>query len=63
MVHFAEINHTPPSLFNVGVHWQSSNSEACAKKLSQILENNVDNVGRGIGLIIYMKYCSYQIIV
>ena len=30
----------------VAVYWQSSNTEACAKKLSQILANNIDNGGR-----------------
>ena len=34
-----------------------SNTEDCAKKLSQILANNIDNGGRGIGLIINVRYC------
>ena len=45
-------------LLNVAAYWQSSNTEACAKKLSQILVNNIDNGGRGIGLRIYVRYCS-----
>ena len=47
----------PFILLNVVVYWQSSNTEACAKKLSQILANNTDNGGRGIGLTIYVWYC------
>ena len=46
-------------LFNVAVYWQSSNTEVSTKKLSQILANNIDNVGRGIGLRIYVRCCSY----
>ena len=36
----------PPSshpALNVEIHWLSSNIEACAKKLSQILANNIDS--------------------
>ena len=44
-------------LLNVSAYWKSSNYEACAKKLSQILGNNIDNVGRVIGLRIYVRYC------
>ena len=29
----------------------------CAKKLSQILANDIDNGGRVIGLRIYVRYC------
>ena len=47
----------PSPLLNVAVYRQSSNTEACAKKLSQILANNIDNGGRGIGLRIYVRYC------
>ena len=43
---------------NVTVYWKSSATEACAKKLSQILANNNENGGRGIGLRIYMRYCK-----
>ena len=39
-------------------NWQSSDTETCVKKLSQILANNIDNGGRGIGLRIYVRYCS-----
>ena len=59
MVHFAEINHDP-SLLNVATYWQSSNTEACAKKLSQMLAKNIDNGGRGVGLRIYVRYCRYK---
>ena len=47
----------PSPLLNVAVYWQSSNTEACAKKLSQIIANNIDNGGREIGLRIYVRYC------
>ena len=33
---------------SVAAYWQSSNTEACAKKLSQILANNIENRGRGL---------------
>ena len=60
MVHFAEINKAPP-LLNVVVYWQSSNAKVCAKKLSQILANNINNGGRGIGLRIYVRYCRLRL--
>ena len=41
---------SPFPLLNVAAYWKSSNSEACAKKLSQILANNIDTGGREIGL-------------
>ena len=41
------------SLLNVAAYWKSINAEACAKKLSQILANNIDNGERGIGLRIF----------
>ena len=44
-------------LFIVAVYCQSSNTKACAKKLSHILANNIENGGRGIGLTIYGGYC------
>ena len=47
----------PSPLLNVAAYWKSINSEACAKELSQILANNIDNGGRGIGLRIYVRYC------
>ena len=46
----------PSPLLNVAVYWRSSNTEACAKKLSQILANNIDNEGRVIGLRICVRY-------
>ena len=49
----------PFPLLNVAVYWQSSDTKACAKKLSQILANNIDNGRRGIGLRIYVRYCSF----
>ena len=45
----------PSPVLNVAANWRL----ACAKKLSQILENNIDDGGRGIGLKIYVRYCSY----
>ena len=57
MVHFAEINQVPPPLLNVAVYWQSSDTKTCVKKLSEILANNIDNEGRGIGIRIYVRYC------
>ena len=48
------------TLLNVAAYWKSSNSQACAKKLSQILANNIDNGGRGISLRIYVRYCSFS---
>ena len=58
MVHFAEINQAP-SPYSVLQHWcwKSSNTEACANRLSQILANSIDNGERGIGLRIYVRYC------
>ena len=48
----------PYPLLNIAVYWQSSNTQPCAKKLSQILVKNIDNGGRGIDLRIYTRYCS-----
>ena len=45
MVHLEEMNQLPP--YNVAVYWQSNNTKACPKKLSQVLANNIDNGGRG----------------
>ena len=59
MAHFSEIKQAPSPLLNAAVYWQSSITEACVKKLSQILANNIDNGGRGIGLKIYVRYCGY----
>ena len=47
----------PFPLLLVGIYWNCSNGEACAKKLSQVLENNIDDGGIGFGLRIYMRYC------
>ena len=56
-------NKSDPSLLlNVAVYWQSSNTEACAKKLSQILVNNINNDERGIGLRIYVRCCRFRLI-
>lgn len=46
-----------PLCTNNSVYWYSSNTEACAEKLSQIRANNVDNGGRGIGPKNYVRYC------
>ena len=53
----------PSPLLNVAVYWKSSNTKACANRLSQILTNNIDNRGRGIGLRIYVRYCSFQFLI
>ena len=37
------------------------NTQVCAKMLSQILANYIDNGGRGIGLRIYVRYCWYLV--
>ena len=50
----------PFLLLNVAGYWKSSNTEACAQKLSQILANNIDHGGRGIGLRIYVRYCRFN---
>ena len=60
IVYFANINQTPFPLLNVAAYWKSSNTEACANKLSQILTNNIDNKGSGVGLRIFVTYCSFQ---
>ena len=56
MVHFAEINQVPSLLLNVAKYSKNSNTNACAKNLSQILANNIDHGGREIGLRIYVRY-------
>ena len=48
MVHFAEKKSDPFPFLNVAAYWRSSNTEAYAKKLSQILANNIDNGGGGL---------------
>ena len=45
---------SPFPLLNDAGYLKRSNSEACAKKLSQILANNIDN-GR-----IYVRYCRLR---
>ena len=47
----------PSPILNVAAFWKSSNTETCAKKLPQILANNIDNGERRIGLRIYVRYC------
>ena len=56
MVYFAEINQVP-SPYSVLQDIRRVVPRACAKKLSQILANNIDNGGREIGLRIYVRYC------
>ena len=51
----------PPSLLNAAAYWKSSNTEACANNLSQILANNIDNGGREIDFRIYVTYCGFWI--
>ena len=60
MVHLPEINQTP-SLYSMLQYWQSSDTDAWGKKLSQILANNLDHGGRGIGLRIYVRYCRSKL--
>ena len=45
MIYFAEIRQAPSPHFIVAEYWKSSNAEACAKKLSQILTNLMDKGG------------------
>ena len=52
----------PSPLLNVAVYWQSSDTETCVKKLSEILANNIDNGGREIGLRIYVRYCLKKLV-
>ena len=52
----------PSPLLNVAVYWQSSDTETFVTKLSQILANNIDNGGRGIGLRIYVRYCLKKLV-
>ena len=58
MIHFAGISlvHTP-ILLNASACWESSNTEACAKKLPQILANNIENGAKEMDLKIYVKHC------
>ena len=46
-------------LLNVAAYWKSSNTEARAKTLCQILANNIDNGGKEIGLRIYVRYYRF----
>ena len=39
---------------NVAGYWKSSNTEACAQKLPQILANNIDH-GGGLVSVLYSK--------
>ena len=38
----------PLPLLNVAVYWKRSNLEVGAKKLPQMLANNIDNGGQGL---------------
>ena len=42
----------PSPLLNVAAYWQSTNTEACTKKLSQILANNV----------VWKQSCSFAVL-
>ena len=61
MVHFAETNQVSSPYSMIAAYWQSSNTEACVKKLSQILANNIDNRGSGNCLRINVRYCLKKI--
>ena len=52
---------SPFPLLSVAGYWKSSNTEACAQKLSQIPANNIDHGERRIGLRIYVRYCRCAI--
>ena len=54
MVDFPHINESTP-LLHAAASWKRSNTEACVKKLSQILANNIDNGSSEIGLIIFVR--------
>ena len=45
MIHFVETSQAP-----------TPHTDTCAKKLPQTLANSIDNMERGIGLIICVKY-------
>ena len=47
----------PFPLLNVAGYWKSSSTKACAKKLCQILSNNINNREGKIGLRIYVRCC------
>ena len=57
MAYFAEINQAPPAYPMLQYIGRVAIVKLEPKKLSQILANNIDNVGRGIGLRIYLRYC------
>ena len=56
MVYFAEINQASCS-YSMFQHTGRVATTNKLLKLSQILANNIDNVGRVIGLRIYVRYC------
>ena len=60
MVHFSEKKTDSSTLLNVAGCWKKSNAKACNNKLSQILANNIDNGGKGVGLRIYVRYCRFK---
>ena len=64
MIRFAGISQALPSYIVLEHVFTAfySNTEACAKKLTLILENSIDNWGRGIGLRIYGRYCSSKLV-
>ena len=41
---------------NVAAYWKSNNTDACSKRLSHIFANDSENMGRGAGLRIYLRY-------
>ena len=64
MIHFAGSSQAPSSYLVLEHVFTAfySNTEACAKKLTLILENSIGNGGRGIGLRIYGRYCSFKLV-
>ena len=46
-------------LVSVATFWKSSNTKACIKKLSEILENIIGNGGKGL-VAEFMRYFKYH---
>ena len=60
MVHFTEINQDPSPYSMLQYIGRVATPKLLPRKLSQILANNIDNGGRGIGLRIYVRYCRVE---
>ena len=44
------------TLLNVAGYWKSNNTDACAKRLSHVFAKDSENMGRGAGLRIFLRY-------